>query len=94
MENEESIITSFRARRDFRYANDRVVKKHRRKIYRLHQKIKLIWKQISEEHECIRQRHKHLSTDVAKSVAKKLASLKPNANQVYPRKVFRYAPPP
>lgn len=94
MENEESIINQFRARREFRFNNDRVVKKHRRKIYRLHQRIKALWKEISAEHRFIRERHKHLSRDVAKTVARKLASLKPNANQVYPRKVFRYAPPP
>lgn len=94
MENEESILKEFRARREFRFSNDRVVKKHRRKIYRLHQKIKLLWGEVAKEHRLIRSRHKHLSTDVAKSVARKLANLKPNANQVYPRKVFRYAPPP
>lgn len=93
-ETDSGLITNFRRRLDFRFNNDRVVKKHRRNIYRYYQQINVLWKMITAEHQLIRHRHRVLATDVSKQVARQLAALRPNANQVYPKKVFRSSPPP
>jgi hypothetical protein len=90
----KSILESYEAKLSDLWNRDRLVRQHRRNIWRLNKRILELREKIKVEEKAIRSRGPIIAEMAADAIKQKLTRRKLSATEVYPRSVFRVLRPP
>jgi len=90
----KAILDSYEAKLSDLWNRDRLVKQHRRNIWKLQQRILDLRTKIKIEEKAIRSRGPIIAEMAADAIKHKLTRRKLSATEVYPRSVFRVLRPP
>ena len=90
----KAILEEYEGKLKDLWNRDRLVKSHRRKIWRLEQRILDLRTKIKIEEKAIRSRGPIIAEMAADAIKHKLTRRKLSATEVYPRSVFRVLRPP
>lgn len=89
-----AILADYEVRLKALWNRDRLVKRHRRNIWKLEQRVLDLRAKIKVEEEAIRTRGPIIAEMAAEAIKRKLSRRKLSATEVYPRSVFRVLRPP
>lgn len=90
----KAILEQYEERLKDLWNRDRVVRQHRRNIWKLQQRILDLRAKIKLEEDAIKARGPIIAEMAAEVIKRKLSRRKISASEVYPRSVFRVLRPP